>query len=299
MKEYWDVDDMKIYDFDIEDEMQKIEMTLQNVEAIRNSLADHTAKFRRFSQRINLDFRVLSDCIEAYERTLLIGVYTYAEQLAKNFYYELLEKDRTQRIYTNNFINKKLDVEKFSPNVMYSILEKSIRDELFPEFRFIIKKDREEITKYDDIIKDRHRYAHRGIYQSNCEPYRDVINAEKFITIELAMIVTNGMMYRIQYQDDWKDIGALLNSSYVLYKQFEVNHHKELKRQLVQKAKMLRNKCRTFYNKYSVYIDNCFLLEGVKNQLLRVNTMNLRMISSFSIIEDFIVEVKNSKMIIV
>ena len=45
---------------------------------------------------LNLDFRALSDCIESYERALLIGVYTYAEQLVKNFYYELLEKERKE-----------------------------------------------------------------------------------------------------------------------------------------------------------------------------------------------------------
>lgn len=289
---------MNIYDFDIEDEILKVEMNLQNVEILKNSFADHTAEYRKFSRDINLDFRILSDCIESYERALLIGVYTYAERLAKNFYYELLEKDRMQRIYINNFINKKLDVEKFSPNVKYDLLEKNIKDELFPDFRFIIKKDREEILKYNDVIKDRHRYAHRGIYQSNFEQYRDVLNAEKFITIELAMIVAKGRGYRIQYQNDWKDIGNLLNDCYGLYQQFKDNHHQGLKKQLVQKTTMFRKQCKIFYNKYYVYIDNCSLLGNVKNQLIRINAMDLRRISSFSIIEDLCTEIKNSKVII-
>lgn len=289
---------MNIYDFDIEDEILKVETNLQNVEILKNSFADYTSEYRKMSQNINLDFRVLSECIESYERALLIGVYTYAEQLAKNFYYELLEKDRTQSIHIDYFINNKLDIDKFSPNVKYDLLEKNIKKELFPEFRFIIKKDREEILKYDDVIKDRHKYAHRGIYQSNFEQYRDVINAEKYITIELAMIVANGMRYRIQYQDDWKDIGNLLNDCYGLYKQFEDKHHQRLKRQLVQKTKILRSKCKTFYNKYSVYIDNCFLLEGVKNQFLRITVMDLRLRSSFFIIGDFFTEIKNSKVFI-
>lgn len=289
---------MKIYDFDVEDEIQKVEMNLQNVEILKNSFADHTPKYRRFSRGINLDFGVLSDCIESYERALLIGVYTYAEQLVKNFYYELLEKDRAERVYTKNFINKKLDVEKFSPNVKYNFLENNIKNELFPEFRFIIRKEREEISKYDDIIKDRHRYAHRGIYQSSFEQYHDVINAEKFITTELEMIVANGTSYRIQYQDDWKEIISLSNECYILYIKFKGNKHPEPKRKLVQEIKKLRNKSKIFYNKYSFYIDDCFLLEDVKNQLLKVNAMDLRMVSSFSIIEDFITVIKNSKMFI-
>ena len=34
---------MKIYDFDVEDEIQKNEIALQNVELIKNIFADHTA----------------------------------------------------------------------------------------------------------------------------------------------------------------------------------------------------------------------------------------------------------------
>lgn len=289
---------MKIYDFDVEDEIQKVEKNLQNVEILKNSFADYAPKYRRFSREVNLDFGVLSDCIESYERALLIEVYTYAEQLVKNFYYELLEKDRAERVYIKNFINKKLDVDKFSPNVKYNYLEKNIKDELFSEFRFIIKKEREEISKYDDIIKDRHRYAHRGIYQSGFEQYRDVINVEKFITTELEMIVAHGISYRIQYQDDWKEIISLSKKCDGLYTDFKKSKHPELKRELVQKTKKLRNKSKIFYNKYSVYIDDCFLLEDVKNQLLRVNVIDLRMVSSFSIIEDLFIAIKNSKMFI-
>lgn len=287
---------MKIYDFDVEDEILKVEMNLRNVEFLKNSFADHTAEYRKLSQDINLDFRVLSDCIESYERALLIGVYTYAEQLVKNFYYELLEKDRTHSTFIKNFINKKLDVEKFSPNVKYDFLENNIKNELFPEFRFIIKKNRGEISKYDDVIKDRHRYAHRGIYQSSFEQYYDVINVEKFITTELEMITANGRSYRIKYQEDWKEIISLSKEYYGLYKQFKENKNQGLKRRLVQKTKLLRNKSKTFYSKYSFYIDNCFLLEDVKNQLLRINTMDLRLLSSFSILEDLTTAISNSKM---
>ena len=289
---------MKIYDFDVEDEIIKVDMNLKNVETLKNSFADHTMEYRKFSEDIDLEIKVLSDCIDSYERALLIGVYTYAEQLVKNFYYELLEKDRTNSKCINNFIDKKLDVEKFSPNVKYDSLENNIKNELFPEFQFIIKKEREEISKYDDIIKDRHRYAHRGIYQSSIEQYHDVINAEKFITTELKMIVANGTNYRIQYQDDWKEIISLSDECYKLYKQFKNNKHPEPKRKLVQKTKLLRNKSKIFYNKYSFYIDECFLLEKVKNQLLIVNAMDLRMVSSFSIIEDLFTAIKNSKIAI-
>ena len=63
---------MKIYDFDVEDEIQKIEDNLRNVELIKNSFADNTLEYRKLSLNIDLDFSVLSDCIESYERALLM-----------------------------------------------------------------------------------------------------------------------------------------------------------------------------------------------------------------------------------
>lgn len=287
---------MKIYDFDVEDEILKVETNLQNVEILKNSFADYTAEYRKLSQDVYIEFRILSDCIESYERALLIGVYTYAEQLVKNFYYELLEKDRAHKIYINNFINIKLDPEKFSPNVKYELLETGIKKELFSEFKFVIRKEREEILKYDDIIKDRHRYAHRGIYQSNFEQYRDVINAEKYITLELEMIVNSGREYRIEYQDDWKEIGNLIKVCCGLHEKFIDNSHQELKRKLVQNMHLLKNKSKKFLIKYSAYIDNCFLLEEVKIKLQRVAIMDLRKNSEFSKIEELNTAIKNCKL---
>lgn len=233
-----------------------------------------------------MEFSALSDCIDAFERALLIGVYTYAEQLVKNFYYELLEKDRAENLYTRNFINKKLDVERFSPNVSYINLENSIKNELCNNFRFIISRSRDEISKYDDLIRNRHRYAHRGVFQSSVEQYRDVINAEKYITVELTMIVTHGVEYRIRYQNDWSEIGSILKSCCGLIDQFKNNKNTSLKRNLIDKIKTLRNASRKFMNKYSSEIENCVLLEEVRIQLLRVNVIDLRSRETFSVIEE-------------
>lgn len=48
---------MKIYDFDVEDEIQKNEIALQNVELIKNSFADHTAEYRKFLEKLMLNFQ--------------------------------------------------------------------------------------------------------------------------------------------------------------------------------------------------------------------------------------------------
>ena len=255
---------MRIYDFDVEDEIHKNEIALRNVELVKNSFADHTAEYRNFSREIDLEFSAF----------------------VKNFYYELLEKDRAENLYTRNFINKKLDVERFSPNVSYINLENSIKNELCNNFRFIISRSRDEISKYDDLIRNRHRYAHRGVFQSSVEQYRDVINAEKYITVELTMIVTHGVEYRIRYQNDWSEIGSILKSCCGLIDQFKNNKNTSLKRNLIDKIKTLRNASRKFMNKYSSEIENCVLLEEVRIQLLRVNVIDLRSRETFSVIEE-------------
>lgn len=289
---------MKIYDFDIEDEISKVETNLQNVEVLKNSFADHIVQYRKFSENIDLDLKVLSECIESYERALLIGVYTYAEQLVKNFYYELLEKDRTQSMFINNFINNKLDIEKFSPNVKYELLEKNIKNELVPKFRFIIKKDRDEIEKYDDIINDRHRYAHRGIYQSNFGQYQDVINAEKYITLELKMVVDKGKDYRLEYQNQWKEIGDILKECCGLYTKLKKNPNKNIKKAFIAKVKILRAKVKKFYMKYIVYINDCLLLDEVKEQFFKLIDIDLRKASTYSIVEDLSMAIREGKIFI-
>lgn len=289
---------MKIYDFDIEDEISKVETNLQNVEVLKNSFADHIVQYRKFSENIDLDLKVLSECIESYERALLIGVYTYAEQLVKNFYYELLEKDRTQSMFINNFINNKLDIEKFSPNVKYELLEKNIKNELVPKFRFIIKKDRDEIEKYDDIINDRHRYAHRGIYQSNFGQYQDVINAEKYITLELKMVVDKGKDYRLEYQNQWKEIGDILKECCGLYTKLKKNPNKNIKKAFIAKVKILRAKVKKFYMKYIVYINDCLLLDEVKEQFFKLIDIDLRKVSTYSIVEDLSMAIREGKIFI-
>lgn len=131
---------MEIYDFDIEDRMQQLRESYNYVEEIRNSWSENRADYRQFATNINVDFQAIQTCCDTFERNLLIDIYTYAEQLFKNFYYELIEKDRTQNKYIKTYFNFRLNAEKFSPNVKYSEIEKNISLELIQNFKFIIKK---------------------------------------------------------------------------------------------------------------------------------------------------------------
>ena len=110
---------MIIYEFDLEERMNDIFKNLEYVTLIRNSLADNRAEYRKLASNLSIDFFALQTCCDTFERNLLIDIYTYAEQLVKNFYYHLVEKDRSANLYIRNFINKKISADKFSPNVNY------------------------------------------------------------------------------------------------------------------------------------------------------------------------------------
>ena len=112
------------------------------------------------------------------------------------------------------------------------------------------------------------------------------------------MIVTRKIEYRIQYQKDWKELGILLNKCNRMYKEFKDTHHKELKKKLVQATRELRNKCMKFYTKYYEYITESVLLEEVTRQIVKINSIDLRRTSTFSMIEDFANEVEKSKIVI-
>lgn len=288
---------MRIFDFETEDEIQNVEDNLNNIKIIRNNFADNVSAYRIFSASVELDFRTLSDCIALYERSLLINAYTYAEQLVKNFYYELLEKDRSLNEYTRNFVNRKLDPEKFSPNVKYGDIEKNIKTELCSNFKFIINKEKEEIKKYDDLIKNRHSYAHKGIYQADFEQYRDVINAEKYITSELVMIVEKGMDYRIEYQNKWEEIITKLKKCERLYNNYKENSHIEIKKKIIKELKILREFIKKFYVSFHEYINGSELLKNVSDEFLRIINIDLRRIDSLSIIDNLSAAIRECKIV--
>ena len=135
------------------------------------------------------------------------------------------------------------------------------------------------------------------MFQSSVEQYRDVINAEKYISTELSMIIANGKEYRIEYQNGWTEICSLIKECYGLVGKYKSNKNKELKDKLNTKIKTLRNASRQFIKKYSQVIEKCVLLENVRMQLIKLNNIDLRSKDSFLVIDDLNQIVYESKLV--
>lgn len=180
---------MTFYGFDSDSALEEIRINYQSIKEIKNKLADHRDKFRGFCNEIDLEKDILFDCIDMYERTLLINCYTYSEQLAKSLIYHLLNKGNNSNIYIERFIDRKINPKRYSPNVLFENLQATVND-VYKEFKFILN-DISQIKFYDELIKNRHIYAHKGSYIFDFNKFEEVIDMLEYITFEFKLIENN------------------------------------------------------------------------------------------------------------
>ena len=183
---------MKIYDFESADRLEAIKEHHKKVKQIKDSLSENRVKYRNLSFDINIDQDSIFECCGRFEESLLINCYTYAEQLFKNFYYQIINKGSHTNAFLNTFIDTKIHPNKFSPNVLYEEIENTIKKELCNEFKFTISKEIDEVKKYNQLVKSRHRYAHSGIFFYDFENYDDVIDVLEYLKYEvISLLFTN------------------------------------------------------------------------------------------------------------
>ena len=191
---------MDIFEFNTDDSMSELEKQYKYYLEVYNSFAEHRSIYRDLANRISISWDSIEKCCSVYETYILIQTYTYAERLVKNLYYELLNKGKNID-YIEQYLDKKIPAKRFSPNVKYEEMQKSIGNELLAGFKFIIGDGRNEIKTYNNLVEARHIFAHRGMMVFN-NSYQEVFNVEKYIAKEFEMIIIKGNELRIQYQRD-------------------------------------------------------------------------------------------------
>lgn len=267
---------MRIFDFDTEERLSELEKSCHYVEIIKNRFSDCRSDFRDFAREKDIEFSALEACCKGFERNLLIDVYTYSEQLVKNLYYALLlNRDESNNVYIQNFINKKLPQKRFSPNVNYSTLEKSIHDDLIPHFKFTISEQRDQVKSYNELVESRHTYAHRGEFGFS-NNYKEVIDVERFITKEVEMIVGYSVEYRIEYQRQTNKLCTEVNRIVGLVKHYKDSPHPKLKRKIRDNAKMLKILARAYYGRYEKFYRHIYLMNNTYRALDSLINQDLR-----------------------
>lgn len=265
---------MIIYEMDVDEELDRLKSTLNYTYTLRDSFAFDRSSYRDFAKELKMDFDIFDQWVPSMERKLLIDTYTFSEQLFKNFYYHLIEKGNCSNQHIRQYFDYKLDVESFSPNVKYELIEKNIRKELIPGFFFVFSHDNEKIKKYDRLVGSRHRYAHGGLYDYQIEDYREVIQVEEYLYNELRFIVEKGVTARGNYCDL---IATIYKHSEEIVKRFE-EYKKErndyAKKDIKKKYVALRRECRAILK-----IDGsplqCNLLCSIKNEIEIISKVKL------------------------
>ncbi|MCR5482221.1 MAG: hypothetical protein K6F52_05440 [Clostridia bacterium] len=266
---------MLIFEFDTDDRMAQLEKSKSYVELINDGFSDKRSDFRSFASDIEIDFDALETCCKCFEHNLLIDAYTYSEQLIKNMYYELLEKGRSRNKYVETFIGRKIPQGSFSPDVKYNSIEKGIKSDLMPSFRFTISEGRDQIKTYDELIQSRHTYAHRGEFMFSNE-YIDVIEAEKYITKEIEMIVSKPVEFRVEYQTRTSELVENVNEVANKINNYKKNKHPESKKKIQESIKDLKREIRGYIKDYDFHLKDISLLKGTYNMLSDFSRQDLR-----------------------
>lgn len=245
-----------IYNFDENLELEKIKENYNNIKSLKDSLADNAAEYRKFASDISLDFHVLKEFINEYEKTLLIDCFTFSEQLLKNTIYETLNFKGNQGII-DTFIQNKIHPEKFSPNVTYIKFSKELNN-LNKNFQFLLSASHKSIKIYDEMIKSRHSYAHANNYPFKYDEYEDVIHVLEYLSWEcLRFLSISSKSNHIQklYKDILNSMKRIRVNDNVCIRNLPDNkkvHHKELK----SNAKEFHN---SFHNlTINITLLNCF-----------------------------------------
>ena len=270
---------MQIYELDYDMRRDMLNEQIRHLKNINESMAEKRDKYREFSQQSEIDFNSLESCCRMYERSVLIDAYTLSEQLVKNLYYQLIDKDRYNNERLKRFINEKINPDKFSPNVLYDRIETAVSTELSENFKFIYNKNNDEVQSYNHMVKSRHKYAHSGNYIFENEKFEDVVKVIDYMHMEFSILICEDNLYRVNFQKDFKNLNNLTKDIEKSISRLQYNN-KGKRDTLKSKFLKLRSLCKKIVTVYDSYLSTCSLLNEVYEKIKFMRYIDLRSLDS-------------------
>ena len=244
---------MKIAELDYDLRIDELKINISYAKDIGKSLSSSRREYRKFADSINIEFVALEKSLKSYEYTVLIDAYTLSEQIVKNFYYHLLVANPSND-YVEKFINSKLPKERFSPNAKYSEIEKSIKKDLINDFSFLFKNDNDFVKSYNNLISERHLYAHTGNCTFQFDKIDEAISMIEYLYKEIENIMTKDHDYGKNFRTEIKNIMDLFSSTYTILSQYQSSS--EDSRHAVKSSLMdLQNSLSLLFNDYKDMMD--------------------------------------------
>lgn len=182
---------------DFIDKINQLQHRYESIQKTKNFLDDYRSEIRSVINEIESgQYFPLSDTIKEAEKSLLIDCYTIAEQMYKQTKYQILNFDNTEKTNYQKFLNNKLDPTKFSPNPRSEEISRFYKR--YNSNKLFINK----LNIYDDMIKNRHIYAHSGNYQFDISNLNNLINILLYLEFEYRMF---------HLQNEWVKFFKIIN----------------------------------------------------------------------------------------
>ena len=174
-----------IFNFDEVEALENLKEDINNIKLLLNAKSENYNTFRNFYIELGINLNVGNKLIDRIENSLIIDLYTYSERLLKYTVYQVLGYESQENSHLNNFIRKKINEDRFSPNPTFDKFEQELSS-LNPEFKFFIKKvhNRPEIESYNQMIVARHQYAHANRYPEEMETLMESIHIIEYLAWE-------------------------------------------------------------------------------------------------------------------
>lgn len=244
---------MKIAELDYDFRISELKKNISYAKDIRESLSSSRREYRHFADSIHINFDALETSLKTFEYAVLIDAYTLSEQIVKNFYYHLLDTNPSND-YIKRFINSKLPKEKFSPNAKYSEIEKNIKKDLINDFSFLFKKDNDFVKSYNNLISERHLYAHTGNYTFQFDTIDEAVIMIEYLYKEFENIVSQKYDYSKEFRIKIKNVIDLVSSTYVIVSNYQPSSEASMcavKNSLIY----LQNSLNLLFNDYKDMMD--------------------------------------------
>ncbi|EAF5304132.1 hypothetical protein KGE16_001007 [Listeria monocytogenes] len=186
----------KINDIDFKDRITGLKSIYESIVLIDNFFSDEPKSIREMLKdlqtvtypEIKQESKIYHDLrkiTKESEKALLIECYTIAEQMLKNTKYQLLNFDETDNSPSQKFLRYKINPEKFSPSPKVGEINEFLKR--YGGNKLFIST----IEIYDNMIKERHRYAHRGLYTFSIDDIPKIIDILFYLEFEFRMFLDN------------------------------------------------------------------------------------------------------------
>jgi hypothetical protein len=260
-----------IYEFDDLDTLEIIKDNHLKISALQNSLIDNISAYRTFFGSIGTSFPLAKEVISKSEYSLLIDCYTFSERLLKNTIYECLSYRKHKNNSLNLFLQKKINPEKFSPNVKFKEFESELIS-LSNNFKFLLSENHYAVRIYNELVKSRHRYAHSNEYPFAYENYGDAIVVLEYLQWECSMFIQN----QVRHGNLLLEYNSIIDCSKKLKK---ISNNKKLRYLTKQEAKNVdlkkfRKDVRRFLKIYKTDIENLTIFEQLIVCLVQISELN-------------------------